>query len=108
MHTQMHNQMHNQMQVTKNDMRFITEALSEAENSDMLMKHGCVVVESNKIIGRGWNNYRNQFGDGFLYKACSCHAEMHALREALRIKTKGKACNVRKKVGHRLPYAKKV
>ena len=28
-----------QMQVTKHDMRFITEALSEAENSDMLMKH---------------------------------------------------------------------
>ena len=96
------------MDVTKNDRKFITAALEAADKSLMLMKHGCVVVDSNRIIGTGCNNYRNRFGDGFIDKTCSCHAEMHALREALKTKTKGKSSSVRKRVGQRLLYEKEV
>jgi tRNA(Arg) A34 adenosine deaminase TadA len=89
------------MSLTKNDLKFINEALNVANSSTMLMKHGCVVVEGNKIIARGWNNYRNQFHDKFIGKSCSCHAEMHALRQVIRVKTKGKSNPFRKRVGHR-------
>ena len=94
------------MEVSKKDEKFIDAALQVADKSSMLMKHGCVVVESNKIIGSGCNNYRTQFSDKFITKACSCHAEMHALRSALKAKTKGKSSPVRKRVGQRLLYEK--
>lgn len=93
--------MSEKMSLTKNDYKFINEALNVANCSTMLMKHGCVVVEGNKIIGRGWNNYRNRFNDKFIGKSCSCHAEMHALRQVLRVKTKGKSSPCRKRVGQR-------
>ena len=94
------------MDVSKKDEKFIHAALQAADKSNMLMKHGCVVVESNKIIGSGCNNYRTQFSDKFITKACSCHAEMQALRSALKAKTKGKSSPVRKRVGQRLLYEK--
>ena len=96
------------MQVTKKDEKFIQAALDAADKSTMLMKHGCVVVECNRIVGVGCNNYRTQFGDGFITKTCSCHAEMQALRSALKAKTKGKSSPVRKRVGQRLLYEKEV
>ena len=73
------------MEVSKKDEKFIHAALQAADKSSMLMKHGCVVVESNKIIGSGCNNYRTQFGDKFITKACSCHAEMHVLHKCLKV-----------------------
>jgi len=96
------------LQVTKKDQKFISIAFDAAENSNMLMRHGCVVVDSNKIVGVGWNNYRTQFSDKFTGKTCSCHAEMHALREALKRKTKGKSSPFKKRVWRGLLYEKEV
>lgn len=94
--------------ITKHDYKFIDEALEVAKSSTMLMKHGCVVVENNKIIARGWNNYRNRFHNNFIGDSCSCHAEMHALHQVLRMKTKGKSSPSRKRVGQRQKWEREV
>lgn len=90
--------------ITNKDRKYISSALDIAQNSNMLMKHGCVVVENNRIVGKGWNMMRNQFKENFtgvsgnfIGVSCSCHAEMYALRQALRTKTKGKSSPFRKR-----------
>jgi tRNA(Arg) A34 adenosine deaminase TadA len=61
--------------------RFIQLAAEECEKSNMLMRHGCVAVINGRIVGTGYNNYRNKTSDGFVSKGqCTCHAEMAALR----------------------------
>ena len=70
------------------DFSYINRAIQASTKSTMLMKHGCVIVENNKIVGSGYNSYRTQFGDKFIKKSCSCHAEIHALREVMKIKMK--------------------
>ena len=94
------------MTVSKHDYKFIDMALDMAYTSNMLMKHGSVVVENNRVIGKGCNSRRTQFGDKFIGKSCSCHAEMTALRNAL--KAKGKSSPCRKKVGLRSPCEREV
>lgn len=94
------------MDITKKDKKFINDAIEASKNSTMLMKHGCVVVENNRVIAKGWNNYRTRFNDNFIGKSCSCHAEMHALRQVLKTKIKGKASPCIKKVGRHRPYEK--
>ena len=68
--------------------RFLEIAQSSAEKSTMHYRHGCVAVLHGKIISRGYNSQRNYSKDGIL-TGCSCHAEIDALRNAL------------KNVGHR-------
>ena len=66
--------------ISQNDIRFIMEAGFEARKSDVLMQHGCVAVVNGKILGRGHNNYRTFSKDNFIQNACTCHAEIAALR----------------------------
>lgn len=75
--------------LSNKDYAYINNALDASTKSNMLMRHGCVVVENNKIVGIGYNSYRTRFGDRFVKDSCSCHAEMHALREAIKIKSRG-------------------
>lgn len=70
------------------DRRYMELAVREAYKSEMYTRHGCVIVVNGKVIGRGHNNYRTVFADGFVEGMCSCHAEMDALRNAF----KGKKC----------------
>ena len=71
--------------VSKKDINYIHRACEESRKSDMLMKHGCVIVSGNKIIGKGTNNYRTQFKNNFIQnKVCSCHAEMDALNNMMK------------------------
>lgn len=83
---------------SKRDIYFINKAIEASAKSNMMMKHGCVVTLNNKLIADGYNSYRTQFGDKFINKSCSCHAEMHALRKALKLKTKGRVIKYREKV----------
>ena len=79
------------MKVSKRDMNYINKALKISLRSSMLMKHGCVVTSSGKYIAEGYNTYRNRFGDEFYDssdKICSCHAEMDALRNAFKKKSR--------------------
>lgn len=94
------------MEVTKKDMNFINVAFELATKSDMLMKHGCVIVRNNKIIGKGYNSLRTQFNDNFIGESCSCHAEMHALREAVKTKYNNKCCIHNRKRAPNIKVAK--
>jgi deoxycytidylate deaminase len=72
--------------ITSRDKRFIDVAYTSSFDSNMLRKHGCCVVENNTVIGTGCNVNRTQFKDDFIGTSCSCHAEMTALRRALKTK----------------------
>lgn len=61
--------------------RLISIAIEESKKSDVLMRLGCVASINGKVMGKGYNNYRNRTLDGFVTNnQCSCHAEMAALR----------------------------
>ncbi len=62
--------------------QFCALATSHAKMSPMLQKHGCVAVVNGKVVGKGFNNYRNYSKDGFMRTCCSCHAEVAAIRDA--------------------------
>ena len=68
--------------ISQKDVEFISVAVEEGTKSNVLMRHGCVAVMNGKIIGKGYNNYRNRTYDGFVNSSnqCTCHAEMAALR----------------------------
>lgn len=74
------------LSVSNKDLRFIRSALDVARESRMLMRHGCVVAQGSKMIGWGVNSERNVFSDKFITNTCSCHAEMCAIRNALKHK----------------------
>lgn len=69
---------------TNQDRHFIQIAQDEALKSPCLMQHGALAVSGGKIIGRGYNHYRNQTSDGVVTNSCTCHAEMSAVRDVLR------------------------
>lgn len=60
---------------------FINAAAEQASLSKCLMMHGCVAVSGGKIIGKGHNHYRCKTKDKFVSNQCTCHAEIHALRD---------------------------
>lgn len=71
------------------DQRFAQAALHVAERSTMKHhQHGCVAVMSGRIIARGWNTEQTWSSDGFLENTCSCHAEVHVLRQLNRMLNK--------------------
>ncbi len=62
--------------------RFCSLATSHAKCSPMLQRHGCIAVVNGRVVGTGFNNYRNYSRDGFMRSCCSCHAEVAAIRDA--------------------------
>jgi tRNA(Arg) A34 adenosine deaminase TadA len=68
------------MVLSNTDMRYITQASTEAGKSDVLMRHGSVAVSGGKIMGRGHNHYRSHSKDAFITNTCTCHAEIASLR----------------------------
>ena len=64
------------------DQKFAQAALKASEKSTMKYhQHGCVAVMSGRIIARGWNTDQTWSNDGYLENTCSCHAEVHVLRQ---------------------------
>ena len=66
------------------DERFACAAKYEAERSELPMKHGCIAVQSGKIIARGYNSYRTASKDGMIIDSYTCHAEIDVLRKCIR------------------------
>ena len=69
--------------MSKQDEKYMALALHYATFSDMKSRHGSVVVLHGTIIAWGYNHERNCFRDKLGYNI-SCHAEMSALRDAIR------------------------
>ena len=75
-----YNEKDNYNYVSVSDEKYLNTALTLAQQSPVLMRHGCVAVLSGKIVGRGFNNYRTYSSDYFIRDSCTCHAEIAALR----------------------------
>ena len=69
--------------LSQTEQQYISLAGLESKKSDLVSKHGCIIVSNGKIIGRGYNSSRTQCKTGFLKNTCSCHAEIAAIREVL-------------------------
>ena len=69
--------------LTLTEERYITHAALQSTKSDLVSRHGCVIVSNGKIIGRGFNSSRTKSSDGFLNNTCSCHAEIAAIRDVV-------------------------
>ena len=66
--------------ITKHDEQLASHAYIQALKSPCLHKHGAVASINGKIIGRGYNSYNVYSKDPSFSQACSCHAEIAALR----------------------------
>jgi len=66
---------------TERHRRFVQFCVKQAEQSEMLMKHGCVIVSGGKIIAFGKNHNRTSLRNKTL---SSFHAEISAMSYSLR------------------------
>ena len=64
-------------QISKKHDYFCQEAVKLATKSTMHQKHGCVIIQNNNIIGRGFNYYAK-----FMEHKYSIHAEVSAINDA--------------------------
>ena len=69
---------------SNSDARYISLAVQEATKSPISFQLGCIAVVSGKIVARGCNNYRTYSKDGMIGTSCSCHAEIDAMRSAMK------------------------
>ena len=68
--------------LTAKDYYHASMAATEANNSTMASRHGCVATCGNgKVLASASNCIRGCSKEGFLSDQCSCHAEIHALRK---------------------------
>jgi tRNA(Arg) A34 adenosine deaminase TadA len=70
--------------LSKRDRRWLAVASRIAMESNERTKHGCIIVRSGSVQGKGCNTYRNQPGIIEEIGALSVHAEINALRRSNR------------------------
>lgn len=70
--------------LSKQEEKFIASASHYATLSPMNNRHGCIVVMNGQEISAGYNNYRNYSRDKMISNCLSCHAEISAVRNALK------------------------
>ena len=70
--------------LSKKEERFIASARYYASLSDMYSHHGCVAVMNGVEIGNGYNSLRNYSRDKIIKNCMSCHAEICAVRNAIK------------------------
>jgi deoxycytidylate deaminase len=71
--------------LSKKQKAYMNVARYLASKSDLRHKHGAVVVKSGRILGTGYNKYRNHpniIPEGKHKEQCSQHAEAVAIKEA--------------------------
>lgn len=76
--------------------KFLSTAAFLAQQSEMLNKHGALLVINGCIVGKGYNSMRTTFNHK-LPPVWSCHAEMAAIwngRIRLNRRRKGKGNNL--------------
>ena len=70
--------------LSQGQIKRIGEAYEEATKSPCYHRHGCVIVGSGRILGRGYNNPRTRYSDKIIDNCMTCHAEMAAIRDAVK------------------------
>ena len=71
------------MNLTQSDYKMINYAMEVAQDSPVLMKHGCVACKNGRIIAYGCNNYRTYSKEGIISDTCSCHAECNVIHKII-------------------------
>lgn len=72
------------MIISKKEEKFIAIASHYASKSTMNSRHGCIVVLNGNVIGNGFNHLRNYSSDKMMNHCYSCHAEIAAVRNAIK------------------------
>ncbi len=70
--------------MSKQDEKYMALASHYASLSAMRSRHGSVIVLHGSIVAWGYNHDRNYYKDKRIGHPMSCHAEMSALRDAIR------------------------
>jgi len=70
--------------MSKRDEKYMALASHYATLSEMKSRHGSVIVLHGSIIAWGFNHERNYSKDKIIDHPLSCHAEISALRDAIR------------------------
>lgn len=71
--------------LSKRDVSFLNVARFHAEKSQERNKHGAVVVKGGRILGRGFNKFKNSpdiIPEELISVHCSRHAEEVAIHDA--------------------------
>lgn len=71
--------------LSKKDFSFINTARSLAEKSEEKKKHGAIVVKSGRVVGHGFNKFKNNIEiipEELIKVHCSRHAEEVAIKNA--------------------------
>jgi deoxycytidylate deaminase len=71
--------------LSRKDVAFLNIARYFAEKSQEKKKHGAVVVKSGRVVGTGFNKYKNHpnnIPEDLVKIHCSRHAEQIAIKEA--------------------------
>lgn len=70
--------------LSNRDQKYLNLAKNVAMSSSEKMRHGAVVVKSNRVLSIGINKFRNHpkiIPQDQIKTSCSIHAEMDALRK---------------------------
>ena len=71
------------LMISRNDFKYIHQAMSIAENSPCYNQHGCIVVQNGRIVSQGYNHYdisKNSLSSN------TTHAEIDALTKYFKSK----------------------
>lgn len=71
--------------LSKKDLNFLNVARLVADLSEERKKHGAVVVKSGRVVGTGFNKFKNHPSNVLpnqIKTHCSRHAEQVAIRQA--------------------------
>lgn len=71
--------------LSNKDKAYLSVARYIAARSNERMKHGAVVVKSNRVLGMGYNKNKNSpfnVSEEHIKSHCSRHAEVEAIRSA--------------------------
>lgn len=71
--------------LSKKDVSFLNMARYFAEKSEENKKHGAIVVKSGRVVGTGFNKFKNSpdiIPEELIKVHCSRHAEEVAIKEA--------------------------
>lgn len=71
--------------LSKTDVSFLNVARYFAEKSTEKKRHGAVVIKSGRVVGTGFNKYKNNplfISEEHIKEHASIHAEQMAIKEA--------------------------
>ena len=73
-------------ELSHKESNYISEAINEAKQSPVKIRHGAIAITGGRVIAKGFNHYRTQSADGYM-GGLTCHAECDVLHKLLKLQT---------------------